>query len=245
MGVEGGQFLSVRWATVLIVSSMAFVAGCGQRSASNEATAMPSASHPDQSGIMATSDDLVSAPSQPLPPDPVPTLPKHNYDERRGFTYYYISALSDEDRTQGKAVGEVMGFQYVGQNAQSQYVLAAVQPNGAIRYRAKCSDPCRIIDTSYDAEIPYSPASVIGAAFEDAFGGKLEIAAWAKEEAAQAAQTAHSQTQTPPGTQNDNATSDLENAFPIAPKSDSSNSSDVSSADPIPVPSQASNDLEN
>jgi hypothetical protein len=110
----------------------------------------------------------------PAPPPP-PPVREHNYDERRGQTYLYISAVSEEDRKQGRAVGNVSAFRYFGRNADGEYILASLQPNGAISYRAKCRSTCRVIDTDYGESIPYSPTSIIGAAFEDAFRGKLQV----------------------------------------------------------------------
>src|SRR5690606_35568477 len=54
-------------------------------------------------------------------PKPSPTeahidLPSPNFDERRGDTYYYIAAVSEEDRKRGRAVGSVSSFQYLGKN---------------------------------------------------------------------------------------------------------------------------------
>jgi hypothetical protein len=51
-----------------------------------------------------------------------------------------------------------------------------------VNFRAKCSVPCKIIDTDDGGNIAYSTSSIIGGAFQDAFRGKLRIANWAKNE---------------------------------------------------------------
>lgn len=124
-----------------------------------------------------------------LPP-PVP-VPDHNYDEKRGWTYYYVAAISDEDRKRGRAVGSVSAFQYLGQNGDGEHILASLRSDGTVSYRAKCAKSCRIIDTDYGEKLAYSPSSIIGAAFDDAFRSRLRIAEWAKDE------TAGSETVTP------------------------------------------------
>ncbi|MEO6114169.1 MAG: hypothetical protein ABIP07_06975 [Sphingomicrobium sp.] len=110
-------------------------------------------------------------------------LPDHGYDERKGETYYYIAAVSDEDRKKGRAAGSVSAFQYLGRNGEGEHVIASLRSDGTVSYRAKCPISCRIIDTDFGEKIAFSSDSIIGAAFNDAFRGKLRIADWAKEEA--------------------------------------------------------------
>lgn len=114
-----------------------------------------------------------SQPDRPSPPD-------HNYDERRGWNYYYVAAISDEERKNGRAAGGVAVYQYLGLNDDGQHVLANMNPNGSVGFTATCSSPCRIIDHSFGGNIAYSPESIIGAAFQDAMRGKLVVADWAK-----------------------------------------------------------------
>lgn len=117
---------------------------------------------------------------------PEPQLPDHNYDERRGWTYYYIAAVSEEDQKRGRAVGTVYGFQYLGRNADGEHIIASINTNGTVSSRYKCSPACRIIDADDGEKIAYSTRSIIGAAFQDAFRGKLRVAEWAKYEVAPA-----------------------------------------------------------
>lgn len=114
--------------------------------------------------------------------DAAPVLPDHNYDEKRGWTYYYVAAISEEDRKKGRAAGAVVAFQYLGLNDDGRHVLANMNSNGTVNHEASCASPCRIIDLSYGGNMAYSSESIIGAAFEDAIRGKLKVADWAKDE---------------------------------------------------------------
>lgn len=147
-----------------------------------------------QSGTDDAEDDAdLITDSMPMPADSaaeappiyveMPSQPDHNYDERRGSTYFYVAAISEEDEKRGRAVGSVSTIQYLGQNGEGQHILASLRPNGTINYRAKCANPCRIIDTDYGDPIAFSPNSIIGAAFGDAFRGKLRIADRSKDDA--------------------------------------------------------------
>ena len=76
----------------------------------------------------------------------------------------------------------MVAYQYLGRDEEGRHVLALMNPNGTVRTEAACATPCRIIDVSDGRKIPYSTRSIIGAAFEDAFRGKLKVADWAKDE---------------------------------------------------------------
>lgn len=133
--------------------------------------------------------DTVVAPVTPAEgaatSEAAPALPDHNYDEKRGWTYYYVAAISEEDRKKGRAAGAVVAFQYLGLNDDGRHVLANMNSNGSVNHEASCASPCRIIDLSYGGNMAYSPESIIGAAFEDAIRGKLKVADWARDEVVQ------------------------------------------------------------
>ena len=132
---------------------------------------------------MPTPNVPISVVSTPLPAIPTqPKQPDHNYDERKGLSYYYISVVSEDDKKRGRVTGNVSEFQYLGQNQSAEHIIASIRPNGTVGYRAKCIASCRIIDTDDGEKIAYSPLSIIGGAFQDAFRGKLRIAEWAKDE---------------------------------------------------------------
>src|SRR3546814_16608607 len=86
---------------------------------------------------------------EPIAIDAAPVLPDHNYDEKRGWTYYYVAAISEEDRKKGRAAGAVVAYQYLGLNDDGRHVLANMNPNGTVNHEASCASPCRIIDLSY------------------------------------------------------------------------------------------------
>lgn len=115
----------------------------------------------------------------------VPAVPDHNYEERRGWDYLYVAAVSEEDRMKGRAAGDVITFQYLGLNDDGQHVLASMNPDGTVWRTASCSSKCRVIEYSDGRRIAYAPQSIIGAAFQDAFRGKLRVADWANDEIAQ------------------------------------------------------------
>jgi hypothetical protein len=164
---------SVLWPFAIIATVL--VAACNNASDANNYPALTQTTVPDN-----TDDEIGTTPVAALPAAPVPD---HNYDERRGATYYYIAAVSQDDQKRGVAIGAVSQFQYLGRNSAGEYVLASLNPNGTVSYRAKCSSDCRIIDTDYGGKLAYSASSVIGAAFQDAFRGKLRVADWVKDEA--------------------------------------------------------------
>lgn len=134
----------------------------------------------DSSSPLSTQSALPIASVSPVP---APSQVRdHNYDDHRGWDYYYIGALSEEDRKKGRATGKVSTFQYLGKNSDNEFVLASMNDDGSVAYKAKCSRSCKVIDTSYGGKIAYAPQSLIGAAFQDAFRGKLQVADWAKDE---------------------------------------------------------------
>lgn len=171
---------------VLKIGSIAafIVAMTSACSGSNKETDDPSQS--SYSEIPITTDTT----SEPESPTELPLAslksqyPDHYYDERRGETYYYIAAVSEEDQKKGRATGDVVAYQYLGTNGSGEHILANLRTNGTVSHRARCQKPCRIIDTDSGEKIAYSSSSVIGVAFQDAFRGKLRIAEWAKVEAA-------------------------------------------------------------
>lgn len=134
-----------------------------------------------ESSTPAVVDEIPTPAASPVPP--APEVASHNYDEREEWTYYYVAAVSEEDRKRGRAVGSVHAFQYLGRNALGEHIIASIRSDGTVSYRAKCAASCRIIHTDNGDRIAYAPASIIGAAFEDAFRGKLRVAEWAKDEA--------------------------------------------------------------
>lgn len=107
---------------------------------------------------------------------PVPRV--HNYQDRDGTSYEYVSAVSEEDTKKGKAVGDVSLFAFRGAH-DGLYRLSAVDNDGRTQFYYECSNPCGVIKEYREGRlverVPYNPGSVIGAAFEDAFNGFLEI----------------------------------------------------------------------
>ncbi len=110
-------------------------------------------------------------------PTPTPVYVPH-FDEQEGDTYFYASAVSEEDKKKGKAVGSVVNFRYLGESG-GVHKIASVDDMGRALLRYECSTPCKIIKRTFHGQterIPYDPQSVIGAAFEDALNGSLRAA---------------------------------------------------------------------
>lgn len=172
MSESNSRSRSVSTLTLVVVLIATATAACNDTSEPNDNGPWPPLAE----------TPLTPTPTATAPTPPEPQLPDHNYDEREGWTYYYIAAVSEEDQKRGRAVGNVSAFQYLGRNADGEHIIASLHPNGAVSYRAKCATECRIIDTDYGEKIAYSPRSLIGAAFQDAFRGKLRIAQWEKDD---------------------------------------------------------------
>jgi hypothetical protein len=102
--------------------------------------------------------------------------PSPNYDTREADNYLYVGAVSDEDKTKGKAVGDVVIFRYLGKHAGA-YRLAIIQESGKQIGIAECAQPCKLTKTTWsDGSVTrggFNPDAIIGSAFEDAFNGFL------------------------------------------------------------------------
>lgn len=114
-------------------------------------------------------EDTVSTAASSLPPVEI----QPNYDEEEDGTYFYVAAVSEEEEKEGKAVGSVVAYNYVGKNDKDQHVLLLVDNAGRTIRTSSCSEPCKIIRHNDGERTPYSPMSIIGSAFEDAINGKL------------------------------------------------------------------------
>lgn len=103
----------------------------------------------------------------------VPPPPSHNWAEYKKGVYYYIAAVSENDKKDGRSAGDAVGFRYRGKNSDGDDVVEAMTAIGPIR--STCSDPCSIIHMQRGETIAFEPASIIGEVFTDAENGQLEI----------------------------------------------------------------------
>lgn len=103
-----------------------------------------------------------------------PARPEPRYIEKDGDTYLYVAAVSEEEQKKGRAAGAIFGFRYLGK-VDGMYRLAGPDGSSAIH---ECSQPCRVIKTRLASGIvtrtEFTPSSIIGAAFTDAFNGFLK-----------------------------------------------------------------------
>jgi hypothetical protein len=86
-----------------------------------------------------------------------------------------VTAVSEEDRKKGNAAGKVVMYQYLGVFG-GKHRLRSIAESGRALATWECSVPCRIIKRvgTPVERIPYEPTSIIGGAFQDALGGRLE-----------------------------------------------------------------------
>ena len=104
------------------------------------------------------------------------TRPSHHYNFREGDLYGYIAAISEEERKQGKAAGDVVMFRYKGYWDSVDH-LEYVAANGRVISYDECGRPCVAIKSTYNnrvERIAFNPTSLVGAAFQDAANGYLE-----------------------------------------------------------------------
>ena len=105
-------------------------------------------------------------------------LPKPYYASKEAGKYYYVSAVSEEDRKKGKAAGDVVIIRYLG-TVHGRQTLETIHEDGTVIAVDTCTRPCSIIREVYPGSgnpelIPYNEDSIIGAAFADGFNGFLK-----------------------------------------------------------------------
>lgn len=153
---------------VLACVFAAAVSACGQSKSNSETNRI-------------TAPTLVPSPASTSPtsvPHPAPSPSPANYAEKEGKTYFYVSAVSEEDQGKGKALGEVLPFRYRGE-VEGVHTLELLGDEGRTLVTYECPTTCRIIKRRVGAKverIPYERSSVIGSAFEDALSGRLLVA---------------------------------------------------------------------
>ena len=120
------------------------------------------------------SPTIASTEAEPPTAPQVAAVPAPNFVQEENGTYFYVTAVSEEDHKKGKAVGDVVGFRYIGKNNKAQHVLVSVSDSGQVISKSYCSEPCAIIKHSDGTRVPYDPNSIIGAAFQDAMNGLMK-----------------------------------------------------------------------
>lgn len=126
--------------------------------------------------------DTVSASNAPAPESseeaqfsPSPQQPIHNYIEKEGSVYLYEGAVSENDQKAGKAIGDILSYEYLGIQ-RGKYVLTRLNDDHSIFERLSCNNPCIVIDADDGRKIAYNEKSIVGAAFADAIAGMLTVA---------------------------------------------------------------------
>lgn len=135
------------------------VAGCGDNRSTEDS--------PQGESLVAAAPSAATA-TRALPPAPEP-----NFVDQEDGTYYYVTAVSEEDRKKGKATGDVVGFRYLGLNDDGHHTVAQVGRDGSIISESSCAIPCKIIKYPDGERLAYSPRSIIGGVYQDAMNGLL------------------------------------------------------------------------
>ena len=149
----------------LAACSLTLVSGCSPSSSSDEPL-----DNSVESSLNLVNDAIVAGQAQPT------VEPDQQYITREGELYGYVSAVSEEDQKRGVAAGKVLMFRFEGVH-DGLYELTAIDGSGRPLYSYECTRPCTAIKVYTWQGIErwaFNPDSVIGAAFTDAFNGKLE-----------------------------------------------------------------------
>ena len=127
----------------------------------------------------AASDAASNSAAAAVPDTSEAAAPAHNWETKDGLEYGYASALSDDQQKAGQAAADVHMFRYLGVK-DGVYTLSSVDNGSAVV--STCTNPCEIIKTvihtpfgSTTQHYEFVPGSVIGAVFQDAFDGQLEV----------------------------------------------------------------------
>lgn len=153
----------------VLLASAVFLASCSE-------STEPNYSDADLNADAGSSDtDIATAAENAASNVPVTPVRNHNYDFKDGDLYGYIAAISEEEQKVGKAAGDVVTYRYVG-FWDAAHHIELVGDNSAILSVSDCSMPCVAIKTYSNGtmrRVAYNPASVVGAAMQDAMSGKL------------------------------------------------------------------------
>jgi len=114
-----------------------------------------------------------SAPSSPIADaTPPPASTTHNWQYRDGQEYAYQGELSEDQKKAGQSTPAVQMYRYLGEHDG----VFKLQVDGDT---ATCANPCQVITLHaggfHVERLAFDPDSIIGAAFTDAFNGRLEI----------------------------------------------------------------------
>lgn len=126
----------------------------------------PKPSEPVAKNYPALAVDAATGANSDIPY--VPPAPTHNYSDKEGSTYFYVAAVSEEERKRGQASGTVNSYQYGGKDDIGAHIVLAP----GITYT--CTVPCKIIKGSNGNRHEYNESSMISAVFQDAMRGFLK-----------------------------------------------------------------------
>jgi hypothetical protein len=105
-------------------------------------------------------------------------VPAPNFKGKEGTNYIYVAAVSEDDKAAGKATGDVVMIRYMGEK-DGMHTVELVDDDESALVSAECANPCQFVKMRAGPKVErveFSPDSLVGAAFEDAFAGHLEVA---------------------------------------------------------------------
>lgn len=152
----------------------ATVSACSDKSAAITDNVTAGTNVADVSNNTMAADEYIPASNvgTPVPPP----APAHNYQFVEGDLYGYLGAISEDDQKKGVAAPPVVRFRYTGLWNGAHH-FQDVSDSGVVTGSEECDVPCVAIkEIGFDGtvhRVGYSPASIIGSAFEDAMNGKL------------------------------------------------------------------------
>lgn len=108
----------------------------------------------------------------------------HNYTVVDGREYGYPQEVSTSAKQEGRVAGSVIMFRYAGvRNGKHQLLVV----KGDVITAFECAEPCQVIKVMavptitapvgavHIEHLQYNPASIAGAAIDDAVNGRLEL----------------------------------------------------------------------
>ena len=113
---------------------------------------------------------IIDAVDVPSYASPSPPPPSHNYESVEDGVYYYLAAVSEEDRKKGLRASSALGFRYLGRNEGGEDMVIFVDA-GETSY---CRRPCKISRWDSGSRIGYDEGSIIGSVYADVSRGYLK-----------------------------------------------------------------------
>lgn len=104
------------------------------------------------------------------------SLPAKNYIEVDNDIYMYQSEPSEKEKSDGKMLGKIVQFKYLGQDKSGFHKIGHISAySDKMLYINKCKNPCKVIYRENE-KIPFNSETIIGSAFEDVINSRINVA---------------------------------------------------------------------